>query len=74
MNAIVAADFFINCTLCIPFFSFSVKLNLLLGRTKRAQKTRRHPEGLAANLIFLFHLGQEMLELVYRRNETLVFR
>ena len=45
MNAIVAADFFINYTLRIPF-SFSVKLNLLLGRTKRAQKTRTKPEGI----------------------------
>ena len=29
---------------------------------------------LTTHFVFLFHLGQEMLELVYRRNETLVFR
>ncbi len=47
MNAIVAADFFFHLLHTLySFFSFSVKLNLLLGRTKRAQKTRTKPEGI----------------------------
>ena len=41
---------------------------------KIPNETRRHPEGLAANFVFFFHLGQKTLELVYRRNEMLVFR
>ena len=39
-----------------------------LGLTmKIPNETRRHPEGLAANFVFFFHLGKQMLELVYRR-------
>ena len=31
----------------------------LIYDVEKSNETRRHPEGLAANFVFLFHFGQE---------------